>query len=340
MKNSIFTLLVLLCLSYGANSQDALESNDLEKTNYILIDKAEVVADADTSWKSGGLVGFNTSQTFLNNWAAGGVSSVSGTTYLNWFKNYAEGDWAWDNNFNFSLGLLRNDLSNEDLDLIKIDDQISITSVAGKKVSENWYYTANLSFLSQFLPGFKIEGGGQNGDKISDLFAPAFLEGGLGMTYKPNDNFTLTISPIATKNTIVNSANASLRPNYGLDLDKSIRSEFGGSLRLGYKRALAENIDWRTSLILFSNYLENPGNVDTNWENIFSMKLAKYFNINLILQMLYDDDVKIQKNTVNPDGTPFFYDNDGDPTTPAISTRGVSTLQFREVFGIGFSYKF
>jgi len=338
MKNSIFTLFALIGMTFGAYSQDKSLSFDLNGSTSTLVDKAEVVADADTAWKSGGLIGFNTSQTFLNNWAAGGVSSVSGTSYLNLFKNYAEGSWAWDNNLNLSLGLLRNDLSNANLDVIKIDDKISFTSVAGKQAFNNWYYTANLSFLSQFLPGYTVEGGGVNGNKISDLFAPAFIEGGLGMSYKPNDNFILTISPIATKNTIVNSANSKLRPSFGLDLDESVRSELGGSLRLGYKRALAENIDWQTSLILFSNYAKNPGNVDTNWENIFAMKLAKYFNINLIVQMLYDDDIKLVSpgQLSDSEGNLLFED---DGTTPVVGNLK-STLQFREVFGIGFSYKF
>ncbi len=338
MKNTIFTLLALVGLTFGAFSQDAIENISLDTNSELLVDKAEVVADADTAWKKGGLVGFNTSQTFLNNWAAGGQSSLSGTAYLNLFRNYAEGAWAWDNNLQLSYGLLNNGI--QEGNTVKIDDKIFFSSVAGKQASENWYYTANVSFLSQFAPGFTVQDGAATNDKISDLFAPAFLEGGLGMTYKPNDNFSLTIAPLATKNTIVNSNNANLRPNYGLELDQGIRSEFGGSLRANYKRALSENAEWQSNLILFTNYLNNPGNVDTNWENLLALKIAKYFNVNFIVQLIYDHDIQIQKAVNNANGDQILFEDPDNAGTFLGLTRGVSTLQLREVFGIGFSYKF
>ena len=338
MKNTILSFLALFTFVLAANSQDLDENQLIENTIYNFVDKADVVADADTSWKKGGILGFNTSQTYLNNWAAGGQSSISGTAYLNLFRNYAEGDWAWDNNLQLSYGLLNNGI--QEGKTVKIDDKIYINSIAGKKASEFWYYTANLSFLSQFAPGYVIEDGASTNKKISDLFAPGFLEGGLGMSYKPNDNFILTISPLATKNTIVNSANSELRPNYGLGLDQGIRSEFGGSLKLNYRRALAENAEWQTNLIMFSNYLENPGNVDINWENLFAVKVGKYFNVNFIVQMIYDHDILIQKNVNDENGNPFLVEDPDNPGAFINLQRGVSTLQLREVFGIGFSYKF
>jgi len=158
------------------------------------------------------------------------------------------------------------------------------------------------------------------------------------MTYKPDDKLSLTIAPIATKNTIVNSANSDLRPAFGLDLDKGIRSEFGGSIRANYKRALAENVEYQTNMILFSNYLENPGNVDVNWENLLAMKLAKYFNVNFIVQLLYDDDIKlVSPGQLSDSGGNLLFEEDG--VTPQIGNLK-STLQLRQVFGVGFSYKF
>jgi len=332
-------------LTFG---QDSLVGKDLSRLDFEELENKitsnlEVVAEADTSWKSGGLLGFNASQTLLNNWAAGGVSSITGTAYANLFKNYAKGDWQWDNTLDLSYGILNNGIIEGNN--IKIDDRIDFASKAGKKAKGDWFYSALVNFRTQFAPGYEIVDGAENrNNKISDLLAPAFLLGSIGMDYKPNDNFTVYISPVTSKNTIVNDANAQLRGAYGFDVDSlgvsnsSIRSEFGGYAKIAYKRALAENAEWQTKLDLFTNYLQNPQNVDVNWENLVAVKFAKYFNVNFILQLVYDDDIKIQQAINDADGNQVQIDN-GDGTFTG-ATRGVSTLQLRQVFGLGFSYKF
>ena len=54
------------------------------------------------------------------------------------------------------------------------------------------------------------------------------------------------------------------------------------------------------------------------------MKVNKYISMSLNTNLIYDDDINIAKDT----------DNDGliDENGPRI--------QFKEIFGVGFSYKF
>jgi len=81
-----------------------------------------------------------------------------------------------------------------------------------------------------------------------------------------------------------------------------------------------ENIQFNTKLELFSNYLNNPQNIDINWEVVIALKVNKYISAMLSTQLLYDNDVFIPKN----DGT----------------LNGGAGTQFKESFGIGFSYNF
>ena len=287
-----------------------------------------VVAEIDTTWKSGGLLGFNASQTLLSNWSSGGQSSITGTGYVNLFRNYAKNCWTWDNTLDLSYGLLNNGIV--DGVNVKIDDKIDLSSKAGRKASGDWYYSTLVNFRSQFVPGYElIEGVENRSNKISDFLAPAFALVSMGMDYKPNGNFSVYISPFTAKNTIVNEANSNLRSNYGFgtdELEQAVRFELGGFAKVAYKKKLAESAEWKTKIDFFSNYLKNFQNVDFNWENLIAVKFAKYFNVNFIFQMVYDDDIKIQLNE---------YDDSGGIT----STKSAPRLQIRQIFGLGFSFK-
>ncbi|MCB0395628.1 MAG: DUF481 domain-containing protein, partial [Flavobacteriales bacterium] len=98
---------------------------------------------------------------------------------------------------------------------------------------------------------------------------------------------------------------------------KNLRSEFGGYVKLAWTKKLMENVNFTTKLDLFSNYLNNPQNIDVNWETLLDMKINSFLSASLITQLLYDDDVTIE---VSP------------------TERGPRT-QFKEVLGVGLTVK-
>ena len=96
--------------------------------------------------------------------------------------------------------------------------------------------------------------------------------------------------------------------------------EFGGYARIlfnkqDFKGELLKNVSLTSKLDLFSNYLKDPQNVDLSWENIIFMKVNKYIVISLNTNIVYDADVK-------------------DPVD------NVAKVQFKEILGVGFAYKF
>jgi hypothetical protein len=101
-------------------------------------------------------------------------------------------------------------------------------------------------------------------------------------------------------------------------LDQAVRTEFGASLDAYYKVNLMENISFENILKLYSNYLEDPQNVDVDYTANLFLKVNDYITVNTGVQLLYDDNVQIQKT-------------DG---------RVGPGLQVRQVFGAGFTYKF
>ena len=134
-----------------------------------------------------------------------------------------------------------------------------------------------------------------------------------GMDYKPNDKFSLMISPLTGKVTIV--TDELLRANYGVDADKNMRPEFGAYLKSALNAEIMKNVGLITELGLFTNYLKNPEKVDVDWKIGINMKVNKYISAQLSTQMLYDFDTK-------------------DPVD------NKAKVQFKELFGVGFSFKF
>ena len=85
-----------------------------------------------------------------------------------------------------------------------------------------------------------------------------------------------------------------------------------------------ENIKLVSKLDLFSNYGEHPERIDVNWEVLIALKVNEYISATVSTHLVYDHDIDIA------------VDNNGDGIIDAVGPR----TQFKEVLGIGLTYKF
>ncbi|MDI3527203.1 MAG: hypothetical protein PWR03_1386 [Tenuifilum sp.] len=280
--------------------------------------------DTIKGWKKGIALGINVNQTSLTNWAAGGQSSFALNSVFSGFINYKSPNASWVNTIDLGYGIL----SQEDVKYIKkTDDKIDVLSKFGRKASKNFYYAALLNFKTQFSTGYNYPNDSTR-TKISNFFAPAYLVGAVGMDYKPNDYLSAFYAPLTGKVTFVTDTMLSNAGAFGVEKGKQIKNEFGGYLRIvfsknDFKTEWLKNLTLTTKLDLFSNYLENPQNIVVNWETLVIMKVNQYINVNLNTQLIYDDKVKIAKDT-NHDG---IIDSNGP------------RVQFKEIFGVGITFK-
>jgi len=320
MKN-IFLILLFGALPILSFSQTNIEGlNDEDKAKITALESRAAVATSDTLWKFGGTAGLNFNQAYFSNWAAGGQNTVALTAMASLFAKYAKDRHSWDNSIDLAYGLLAQDGNKA----IKADDKIDLTSKYGYQLNNpDWYYSALLNFRSQFAPGYEIVDGIET-EKTSDFLAPAFTIFSLGMDYKPNDNFSALLSPITAKITIVNDD--AFASDYGLDEGENIRYELGAFVKLTYQKDIFENVNLLTKLDLFSNYAEDPQNVDVNWEVLLSMKINEWLNASIATQLIYDDNthVVIGEHMVGGE---------------MVDKKGPRT-QFKEVFALGLSVKF
>ncbi len=295
----------------------------------------DVKKDTVVKWKTGGTGSLTFNQVELTNWAKGGESSVSGTVFLNLFANFSEGNINWDNTADFGYGIQRQD----EAKLRKNEDKIDLTSKLGYKATESLFYTALMSFKSQFYHGYNYP---NDSVPVSQFFAPAFLVASLGLDWKPSEIFSLYLSPCSGRFIFVqNTAMADMGIFTGqpakydtgkvlIEHGKTYKHEFGAYLNAKLKIDILKNINLESKLSMFNNYTDkntaNRGNISLDWANNIIFKVNSFISANLFVQMIYDHDTKI----------PLYEKIGGVKTKVGEGSR----LQVKEVFGLGLYYKF
>jgi hypothetical protein len=161
------------------------------------------------------------------------------------------------------------------------------------------------------------------------------------MDYKPNEWFSLFLSPATGRSTFVFNqtlanagqfgVTAAIRDSSGnvVTEGERVRLEFGAYLRARLQKDLAKNVSIISNLQLFNNYSdplpEQRANIDVNWETILLIKANKWLTTSIFTNLIYDHDVQVPVKR-NVDGVEV------DGTGPRT--------QFKEVLGLGISFKF
>ena len=253
---------------------------------------SDAAADNDTigPWTKKGNASLLFNQSTFDNWLAGGENNISGSVGLNYDINYKKGPWSWDNKFIASYGLVKTRNSSF---AKKTDDKLEINSILGKKATERWYYSAFLNFKTQFTKGYNYstdENGAEIREEYTNILSPGYLLVGPGMMYKKDDNFKINLSPATSKITFVDK-NFTLPDEayFGVKEGESMRYELGFNASAYYKLDVIANVTFENILNLYSNYLEDPQNVDIDYQLNIVMKINRYLTTNVSFQTIYDD---------------------------------------------------
>lgn len=277
-------------------------------------------------WDTSGNVSLLFNQAAFNaEWQGGGTSNYAGNFGINYTFNYQNKEITWDNRITAEFGLTK---TKDDEFFRKTNDVIEFHSIFGNQIKDsNWFFSALLNAKTQFAKGYEYEDvpildpitGNELGTKTvrtetTHALSPAYLKIGPGFLWKKSDNLKVNISP-ATGKLIVVDKDFTTTPGYvngdyyGVDQGESTRFEFGAAIGAYAKFAIMDNVSMENILSLYSNYLEDPQNIDMDYTMNLVMKVNKYISANFIFQAIYDDNA-------------------------------VKAFQIREVLGAGLTYKF
>lgn len=295
-------------------------------TAIFSVNAQEQETDTLDGWKKFGTLTLLFNQAAYNaEWQGGEVSNYAGSGLVDLNFNYTQGDFTWDNKFIGEYGVSMTD----DQDFMrKTSDRLELTSIAGKQIKDsNWYFSLFLNFKTQFTSGYEYEDVDVTDPVTGDItgtetirtetthfLSPGYLQFGPGMLWKKSDNLKVNIAPATARLIFVDDKFTTL-PGYvdggyyGVDQGETTRFEFGASINAYAKFTIVENVTMENILGLYSNYLEDPQNVDLDYTMNLAMKINDYLSANVIFQAIYDDNA-------------------------------VRAFQIREVLGIGLTYGF
>jgi hypothetical protein len=281
-------------------------------------------------WKKKNKLGFDISEIAFVNWSAGGTTSVSGLLKGDFLRMYAKDNSKWVNELIFRYGLNKQD----GLQTRKTDDAIQINSTFGyrKDTISNWYHSAKFNFNTQFTNGYSYP----NTEKaISRFFAPAYLFLGVGAENANKEKKRVFyISPFTFKNTLVLDQNLANQGAFGVSKavydangnlilnGKRSKTELGLLFTSFYKKEIAKNITFENRLSLYSDYINNFGTIDVDYDFLLDLVVNQYVKANIGARLIYDDDIKAKEEM------------EGKQVTVGPK------IQLKQVLGVGIVYAF
>ncbi|WP_026450892.1 DUF3078 domain-containing protein [Aequorivita capsosiphonis] len=291
-----------------------------------LIAQEEISKDTiPNGWTRSGNISLLFNQAAFNHeWTGGGTSNIAGNLGLNYDFNYKHDKLTWNNRFIAEYGLTKN---KDDKYSRKTNDRLELNSILGREINEsNWYYSFFLNFKTQFTSGYEFDKDLNQDDagyrtEVTKFMSPAYLQFGPGMLWKKNDNLYVNISPATARLIFVNKTFTDVgndpvaiaafneNPYFGVEANETMRFEFGASVSAYAKLDLMKNVSVENILNLYTNYLEDPQNVDIDYTMNLLLKVNDYISANVAFQAIYDDNA-------------------------------VKGFQIREALGIGVTYGF
>jgi hypothetical protein len=275
------------------------------------------------------------SQSALSNWVKGGENSISSALDVTAYADYKRPELKLSSS-NFArlkLGFLKSGSE----DVRKNLDLLETNSKLNHKAFGKFDFSAILLFKTQIAVGKAYTK--DTSYMVSRFFNPATVTLGFGLDYKPDKETSINFSPLSYKGTFVPAggkitadslvAGKIDQTTYGVALGKRSKHEPGASFQLSKISHPFENLTITNRLQLFTNYVNNPLNIDVDWEMIAVMNLNWFTELRLNTHLIYDDDTK---TTVMKGGVPVLLEDGTEKKT--------ARTQFKEMFGISLVFRF
>ncbi|MDX1470296.1 MAG: DUF3078 domain-containing protein [Flavobacteriaceae bacterium] len=262
-KNQLLinAVLFLFCaVGFSQTTQEELEAQrDAKKDSVAAIEKRIKAINSEIEalpgWKIGafGVAGFSLSE--FNNWYAQGTpNNQTGTINLvfNGFANLQEDKFFWKNSLNANLRWVKiddKDIDTDDDSFSPTTDVFNLTSLYGRKLSENFAISTLAEFRTTII------------DNFND---PGYLDIGVGATWTPTNNLTVVVHPI----------------NYNFvfsDEDDIFESSLGAKIVADYTRKIGD-INFKSNLSAFQSYKSSDFS-NWTWTNSFAWTLWKNIGV-------------------------------------------------------------
>lgn len=276
-------------------------------------------------WKYRTEAAFVLNQSSMTNWVKGGESNLSTAVDITTYADYKNASLKLSsNNFaRFKFGYIKSGENGirKNLDLLETNSKLN------HKAFGKFDFSGIMLFKTQLAPGYNYP---NDSVQVSKFINPAILTIGLGLDYKPNKNTSINFSPLSYKGTFVPDTAHIDQTKYGIAYNKKSLNEPGVSFMITNEYKPSKTVTVINRLQLFTNYINNPQNIDIDWEMIVVANLNWFTDVRFNTHLIFDDDTKTvvlddnKKPVLRPDGTQMK----------------TARIQFKEMLGFSLVFRF
>jgi hypothetical protein len=306
----------------GNYSDARIDLQRLDNSKLLGLQKVDI---KPIYWKYRSEASFVLSQASLTNWVKGGESSISTSMDITGYADYNNKPMLLSSS-NFArikLGFL----ASGDNPVRKNIDLIETNSKLNHKAFGKFDFSGILLFKTQLARGYNYP---NDSVPVSKLMNPAILTVGLGLDYKPDKLTSINFSPFSYKGTFVPDTAVIDQTKYGILKGRKSLNEPGASFLITNEYRPFKSVVITNRLQLFTNYINNPLNIDVDWEMIVVANLNWFTDVRFNTHLIFDDDTKTavldkdKKPVLRPDGT----------------QKKTARTQFKEILGFSFVFRF
>lgn len=234
-------------------------------------------------WQKEIVGGVNLTQSSFDNWTQGGENSFAWQLNLNFkFVNDQE-KHNWANSGKLSYGSTKTGSQ----EARKSIDEIKLETVYTYKMGKYLNPFVAGTGETQFAPGYNY--GTDPETQVSALFDPAYFRESIGFGYKPNATIQTRLGG-AMKQTITSEYPQPYADDPKTTEIEKTKNEIGIESVTDLNWKITDTTLLTSKLELFST-LGALDETDVKWDNVFTTKISKYFNVNFNFKLFYDKDI-------------------------------------------------
>lgn len=304
------------------NADPRVELEAIDKSK--LLDAGKITTKIKY-WKYRTEASFALNQASASNWVKGGENNISTLLDITGYANYSNKDLkiTSDNFARIKNGLIWSEANG----IRKNVDLLETNSKVNHKAFGKFDFSAILLFKTQMTKGYNYP---NDSVPVSRFMNPVILTAGIGLDYKPNKTTSINVSPFSYKGTFVPDTLHIDQTKYGIDKFRKSKNEPGASFMITNEFKPVKTVTITNRLQLFTNYINNPQNIDIDWEMIVVASLNWFTDVRFNTHLIFDDDTKT-----------VLYDNNNKPVTnPDGTQKKTARVQFKELLGLSFVFRF
>jgi hypothetical protein len=243
--------------------------------------------EAPLGWQNELVGALNLTHASFDNWAQGGEDAFGWQFSLSGKATHFAPGHEWANSLKLAYGTTKVG----DQDARKSVDEIKLESVYAYKAGYFVEPYVAATAATQMAKGYAYTDSGKTA--ISGFLDPGYFTQSVGLRHAYRDILTTRLGA-AAKETITDEFPVPYADDPVTDEIEDTKTEVGAESVTDLNLKLSTNILFTSKLALFSN-LEATNEIDVDWDNLLTLKVEEYLNVNLNVRVFYDRDISTSR---------------------------------------------